>query len=137
MSSSVLEPASLGLGTDFLPPELAEASSSSLFNSNSSSACVSVTSDFPSSLFIALPAKPIMLKGVPVTSHRWLATETALVCTLTLLYTKSFDASPFLDQKLAAVSEGPLSPHPIRITKTVASKDPDVHIMLERPWNGK
>ncbi|EPQ03151.1 Putative protein KIAA0753 [Myotis brandtii] len=40
------------------------------------------------------------------------------------------------DQKLAAVSEGPLSPHPIRITKTVASKDPDVHIMLERPWNG-
>ncbi|XP_006100727.1 protein moonraker isoform X1 [Myotis lucifugus] len=40
------------------------------------------------------------------------------------------------DQKLAAVSEGPLSPHPIRITKTVASKDPDVHIVLERPWNG-
>lgn len=40
------------------------------------------------------------------------------------------------DQKLAAVIEGPLSPHPIRITKTVASKDPDVHIMLERPWNG-
>ncbi|XP_006756357.1 PREDICTED: protein moonraker isoform X2 [Myotis davidii] len=40
------------------------------------------------------------------------------------------------DQKLAAVMEGPLSPHPIRITKTVASKDPDVHIMLERPWNG-
>ncbi|XP_054565715.1 protein moonraker isoform X1 [Eptesicus fuscus] len=40
------------------------------------------------------------------------------------------------DQKIAAVSEGPLSPHPIRITKTVASKDPDVHIVLERPWNG-
>lgn len=40
------------------------------------------------------------------------------------------------DQKLAAVIEGPLSPHPIRITKTVASKDPEVHIMLERPWNG-
>ncbi|CAK6437808.1 unnamed protein product [Pipistrellus nathusii] len=39
------------------------------------------------------------------------------------------------DQKLAAVGEGPLSPHPIRITKTVASKDPDVHIVLERPWN--
>ncbi|XP_045442609.1 protein moonraker isoform X2 [Pipistrellus kuhlii] len=39
------------------------------------------------------------------------------------------------DQKRAAVGEGPLSPHPIRITKTVASKDPDVHIVLERPWN--
>lgn len=39
------------------------------------------------------------------------------------------------DQKIAAVSEGPLSPHPIRITKTVASKDPEVHIVLERPRN--
>lgn len=40
------------------------------------------------------------------------------------------------DQKVPAVSERPLSPHPIRITKTVASKDRDVNIVLERPWNG-
>lgn len=80
-----------------------------------------------------------MLKGVgvPVTSSRAVGHGDSLVCTLTLLYKKSFDASPFLDQKLAAVGEGPLSPHPIRITKTVASKDPDVHIVLERPWNDK
>ncbi|XP_054431828.1 protein moonraker [Pteronotus mesoamericanus] len=40
------------------------------------------------------------------------------------------------DQKLPAVSERPLSPHPIKITKTVASKGSDVNILLERPWNG-
>ncbi|XP_023412097.1 protein moonraker isoform X2 [Loxodonta africana] len=40
------------------------------------------------------------------------------------------------DQKVPAVREGPLPPHPIRITKTVAHKDPDVNIVLERPWNG-
>nr|XP_045054817.2 protein moonraker isoform X2 [Desmodus rotundus] len=40
------------------------------------------------------------------------------------------------DQKLPAVSERPLSPHPVRITKTVAGKDSDVNIVLERPWNG-
>ncbi|XP_057571775.1 protein moonraker isoform X1 [Hippopotamus amphibius kiboko] len=40
------------------------------------------------------------------------------------------------DQKIPAVSERPLSPHPIRITKTAAHKDPHVNIMLERPCNG-
>ncbi|KAM8817826.1 protein moonraker isoform 2-T2 [Rhynchonycteris naso] len=40
------------------------------------------------------------------------------------------------DQKVPAVSERPLAPHPIRITKTVASKDPDVNILLQRPRNG-
>ncbi|KAM9046072.1 protein moonraker isoform 3-T7 [Megaptera novaeangliae] len=40
------------------------------------------------------------------------------------------------DQKLPAVSERCLSPHPIRITKTAARKDPDVNIVLERPCNG-
>uniref|UniRef100_A0A8C3YVZ6 KIAA0753 n=1 Tax=Catagonus wagneri TaxID=51154 RepID=A0A8C3YVZ6_9CETA len=39
------------------------------------------------------------------------------------------------DQKIPAVSERPLSPHPIRITKAAARKDPDVNIMLERPCN--
>ncbi|XP_046532557.1 protein moonraker isoform X1 [Equus quagga] len=39
------------------------------------------------------------------------------------------------DQKIPAVSERPLSPHPIRITKTAARKDPEVNIVLERPWN--
>ncbi|XP_058415998.1 protein moonraker [Diceros bicornis minor] len=39
------------------------------------------------------------------------------------------------DQKIPAVSERPLSPHPIRITKTAAHKAPDVNIVLERPWN--
>ncbi|XP_059852662.1 protein moonraker isoform X2 [Delphinus delphis] len=40
------------------------------------------------------------------------------------------------DQKIPAVSERRLSPHPIRITKTAARKDPDVNIVLERPCNG-
>ncbi|XP_036691835.1 protein moonraker isoform X1 [Balaenoptera musculus] len=40
------------------------------------------------------------------------------------------------DQKIPAVSERCLSPHPIRITKTAARKDPDVNIVLERPCNG-
>uniref|UniRef100_A0A8D1WQV0 Membrane-associated phosphatidylinositol transfer protein 3 n=1 Tax=Sus scrofa TaxID=9823 RepID=A0A8D1WQV0_PIG len=39
------------------------------------------------------------------------------------------------DQNIPAVSERPLSPHPIRITKTAARKDPDVNIVLERPCN--
>ncbi|XP_066119041.1 protein moonraker isoform X1 [Saccopteryx bilineata] len=39
------------------------------------------------------------------------------------------------DQKVPAVSGRPLAPHPIRITKTVASKDPHVNILLERPRN--
>ncbi|XP_037665519.1 protein moonraker isoform X3 [Choloepus didactylus] len=41
-----------------------------------------------------------------------------------------------LDQKLPAISEQPLHPHPVQITKTVARKDPDVNIVLERPCNG-
>ncbi|XP_043759406.1 protein moonraker isoform X1 [Cervus elaphus] len=40
------------------------------------------------------------------------------------------------DQKFPAISERPLSPHPIRITKTAARKDPDVNIVLEGPCNG-
>lgn len=40
------------------------------------------------------------------------------------------------DQALPAVSERPLSPHPIRITKTAAGRDSEVNIVLERPWNG-
>ncbi|KAL2765613.1 protein moonraker isoform 2, partial [Daubentonia madagascariensis] len=40
------------------------------------------------------------------------------------------------DQQIPAVSEKPLPPHPIRITKTVARKDPAVNILLERPCNG-
>ncbi|XP_036752075.2 protein moonraker isoform X2 [Manis pentadactyla] len=40
------------------------------------------------------------------------------------------------DHKVPAVSERPLSPHPIRITTTAACKDPDVNIVLERPRNG-
>ncbi|XP_070245370.1 protein moonraker isoform X2 [Bos mutus] len=40
------------------------------------------------------------------------------------------------DHKFPAVSERPLSPHPIRITKTAARKDPDVNIVLEGPCNG-
>nr|XP_010982237.1 protein moonraker [Camelus dromedarius]XP_010982238.1 protein moonraker [Camelus dromedarius]XP_031323748.1 protein moonraker [Camelus dromedarius] len=40
------------------------------------------------------------------------------------------------DREVPAVSERPLSPHPIRITKTAARKDPDVNIVLERPCNG-
>ncbi|XP_064438637.1 protein moonraker isoform X7 [Mirounga angustirostris] len=38
--------------------------------------------------------------------------------------------------ELPAVSERPLSPHPVKITKTPARKDPDVNIVLERPQNG-
>ncbi|XP_045660821.1 protein moonraker isoform X1 [Ursus americanus] len=40
------------------------------------------------------------------------------------------------EQTLPAVSERPLSPHLIRITKTSARKDRDVSIVLERPRNG-
>ncbi|XP_006165202.1 protein moonraker isoform X2 [Tupaia chinensis] len=40
------------------------------------------------------------------------------------------------DQKITSASKRPLSPHPIRITKAVARKDPAVNIMLERPCNG-
>ncbi|XP_041626987.1 protein moonraker isoform X2 [Vulpes lagopus] len=40
------------------------------------------------------------------------------------------------EQTLAAVSERPLSPHPIRITKTPARKNPDVNIVLEKPQTG-
>ncbi|KAM5274356.1 protein moonraker [Ctenodactylus gundi] len=39
------------------------------------------------------------------------------------------------DQKTSAVSERPLPPHPIKITKTTAPKDPAVNILLERPCN--
>ncbi|XP_020032026.2 protein moonraker isoform X1 [Castor canadensis] len=58
-------------------------------------------------------------------------------------YNKIVYADPHLwmqeegnDQKAPAVGESPLSPLPIRITKTVAHRDPAVHIMLERPCNG-
>ncbi|XP_023586898.1 protein moonraker isoform X2 [Trichechus manatus latirostris] len=58
-------------------------------------------------------------------------------------YTKFVYADPHFwmqegkkDQEVPAVSERPLPPHPIRITKTAAHKDPDVNIVLERPWNG-
>lgn len=68
--------------------------------------------------------------------HRLLATRTTLMSTPAFLYIQSFYASPFLDQKFPAVSERPLSPHPIRITKTAAQKDPDVNIVLEGPCNG-
>ncbi|XP_075417265.1 protein moonraker isoform X1 [Tenrec ecaudatus] len=40
------------------------------------------------------------------------------------------------DQKAPALTERPLPPHPIRITKTAARRDPDVNIVLERPLNG-
>ncbi|XP_045149286.1 protein moonraker [Echinops telfairi] len=40
------------------------------------------------------------------------------------------------DQNAPAVNERPLPPHPIRITKTAARRDPEVNIVLERPWNG-
>lgn len=43
----------------------------------------------------------------------------------------------FLDQNNPAVSERPLAPHPIKITKTVTPKDPAVKILLERPCNAK
>ncbi|KAM6164845.1 LOW QUALITY PROTEIN: protein moonraker [Rhynchocyon petersi] len=39
------------------------------------------------------------------------------------------------DQNAPAISERPLSPHPIKITKTEGHKDPDVSIVLARPWN--
>lgn len=40
-----------------------------------------------------------------------------------------------IDQNIPAVSEKLLPPHPIRLTKTTTQKDPEVNIMLERPWN--
>eukprot|EP00069_Balaena_mysticetus_P014010 bmy_22202T0 len=40
------------------------------------------------------------------------------------------------DSEDSPLSERCLSPHPIRITKTAARKDPDVNIVLERPCNG-
>ncbi|XP_006863541.1 PREDICTED: uncharacterized protein KIAA0753 homolog [Chrysochloris asiatica] len=40
------------------------------------------------------------------------------------------------DQKASAVSERPLPPHPFRITKAAARKDPDLSIVFEKPWNG-
>ncbi|KAG3270118.1 protein moonraker isoform X1 [Ictidomys tridecemlineatus] len=62
-------------------------------------------------------------------------------------YNKIVYADPHLwiqevgnDQKIPTVSESPLSPplspHPIRITKTAARKDPAVNIVLEKPCNG-
>ncbi|XP_032947509.1 protein moonraker isoform X2 [Rhinolophus ferrumequinum] len=40
------------------------------------------------------------------------------------------------DHKIPAVNERPLSPHPIRITKVAANEDPNVNIVLEKPWDG-
>ncbi|XP_007935698.1 protein moonraker [Orycteropus afer afer] len=40
------------------------------------------------------------------------------------------------DHEVVAVTERPLPPHPIQITKTAPYKDPDVNIVVERPWNG-
>lgn len=40
------------------------------------------------------------------------------------------------DQKAPAINERPVSPHPIRITKTAAGKDSAVTIVLERPRDG-
>ncbi|XP_075850352.1 protein moonraker isoform X1 [Microcebus murinus] len=40
------------------------------------------------------------------------------------------------DHQIPAVREMPLPPRPIKITKTVARKDPAVNIMLESPCNG-
>ncbi|KAF7471596.1 Hypothetical predicted protein [Marmota monax] len=81
-----------------------------------------------------------MLKRGDVTSSQVIGTRTALIWTSTFPYMPSFYASPFLDQKIPTVSESPLSPplspHPIRITKTAARKDPAVNIMLEKPCNG-
>ncbi|KAG8517075.1 Protein moonraker, partial [Galemys pyrenaicus] len=58
-------------------------------------------------------------------------------------YNKIVYADPHLwmqeeknDQKTPAVSEKPLPPHPIKITKIAARKEPDVSIVLERPRNG-
>uniref|UniRef100_A0A8C6QQM8 RIKEN cDNA 4933427D14 gene n=1 Tax=Nannospalax galili TaxID=1026970 RepID=A0A8C6QQM8_NANGA len=57
-------------------------------------------------------------------------------------YNKIVYADPHLwtheernDQKIPAGSERPLAPHPIKITKTAALKDPVVNILLERPHN--
>ncbi|XP_059006065.1 protein moonraker isoform X2 [Mustela lutreola] len=57
-------------------------------------------------------------------------------------YSKIVYADPHLwgqegktGQAPPAVSERPLSPHPIRITKTPARRDPDVNIVLEEPRN--
>lgn len=41
----------------------------------------------------------------------------------------------FLGQNNPAVSERPLAPHPIKITKAATPKDPAVNILLERPCN--
>ncbi|XP_029468255.1 protein moonraker isoform X6 [Rhinatrema bivittatum] len=37
----------------------------------------------------------------------------------------------------ASIDKRPVSPHPIRITKTVGHKDPEVSIVLERPLEGE
>ncbi|XP_059127096.1 protein moonraker isoform X2 [Peromyscus eremicus] len=57
-------------------------------------------------------------------------------------YNKIVYADPHLwmheernDQNNPAVSERPLAPHPIKITKTATPKDPAVKILLERPCN--
>ncbi|XP_044104780.1 protein moonraker isoform X1 [Neovison vison] len=57
-------------------------------------------------------------------------------------YSKIVYADPHLwgqegktGQAPPAVSERPLSPHPIRITKIPACRDPDVNIVLEEPRN--
>ncbi|XP_055982680.1 protein moonraker isoform X2 [Sorex fumeus] len=58
-------------------------------------------------------------------------------------YNKIVYADPHLwmqevknDQKIPAVSEMPLLPQPIQITKRAAQKDRDVNIMLKRPCSG-
>ncbi|XP_054545613.1 protein moonraker isoform X2 [Talpa occidentalis] len=58
-------------------------------------------------------------------------------------YSKIVYADPHLwmqgeknEQKIPAVSEKPLPPYPIKITKIAARKEPDVSIVLERPRNG-
>ncbi|XP_040605007.1 protein moonraker isoform X3 [Mesocricetus auratus] len=57
-------------------------------------------------------------------------------------YNKIVYADPHLwiqeernDQSNPAVSERPLAPHPIKITKTATPKSPAVNILLERPCN--
>ncbi|XP_051023263.1 protein moonraker [Acomys russatus] len=57
-------------------------------------------------------------------------------------YNKIVYADPHLwmhegrnDQTTPAVSERPLAPHPIKVTKTATPKDPAVNILLERPCN--
>lgn len=72
-----------------------------------------------------------------MTSSQARPSRTALGYALTFLSMQSFYASSFLDHKIPAVNERPLSPHPIRITKIAANGDPDVNIVLEKPWDGK